>query len=189
MGDVPTARGRAHAIAAGAYLGFALLTKGNAYLFAPAWIAIYVIATVRFRDRHRLKLLVLIIALACIINIPFALRNTISFGSPNWTGDQKLTNQSMSFPILMSNMAYNLALHAQFQGQSTGEDDTGNVVYLFLALSVLLGLVFYQPLQRRPYLIFGAGVVTMFVIFWPWFKTIPSTAGFIWRYLSFQPPW
>jgi len=156
--------GRGIAVAAGTYLGLAFLTKGNAYVFAPVWVAVYIMALILARHLHKLKFLALIVVIAGIINFPYALRNTFAFGSPYWT-HTSLTNDSFSVPALMSNMAYNLALHTHFQGQSTGEDDTGNGLYLILLAAVLAGLVFYRPLRHKVHLIYGLCVIAMFVVF------------------------
>jgi len=152
-----------HALAAGIYLGLACLTKGNAYLFTPIWIVVFLIARILTRDFPKLKLLGLILLVACIINLPYAIRNTSTFKTPYWTCDP-LTNKSLTFPILISNMNFNLALHLH-NPPSTGEDDASNEVYLIVMMLVLLFLTFFRPMKHRIYLLYGSGVVLMFIIF------------------------
>ena len=148
-------------LAAGSFLGLALLTKGNAYVFTPVWLVVFLLASIISRDWRRLKFLALILALALMINLPYAIRNTGTFGKPFWT-HASFINQNISPSQIMSNMQSNLALHL---GQSTGEDDTGNEMYLVLMLGVLLWTFLYRPLEHRACLIFGLCTVLMFVIF------------------------
>ncbi len=104
-------RGRwGQALAASASLGLALLTKGYSYVFAPAWIMIYAMAALRRRDKQRLKLLVLMVAGALLFVVPYALRNTSTFGKPNWT-HIPLTNAKISLSSVLGNVVCNSALH------------------------------------------------------------------------------
>jgi len=183
-------------------LGTALLVKGNAYLFAPAWIILYLIVAVSRREGIKLKWLGLIVMVALIVIIPYGLRNTFAFGKPNWS-ELPLTNGSMPGASLASNAVDNIALELatpwpglnasiengldgfgrlagldlvhpdprsdgetySFHPWSTGEDDSGNSLYVFLLAFVILIMALYRPFVRRGQWMYVAALALSFIIF------------------------
>jgi len=151
------------AFTSGIFLGLAFLTKGNTYLLVPVWMIVYLIASITTRNYKKLKFLAFIVLVACLFNVPYAIRNTSTFGSPYWT-HSSFVNQSISPSKLISSMGSNLILHID-QRQRTGEDDTANEFYLILMMGVLLWLFFYHPFRRKFYLNYALCIVLMFTIF------------------------
>jgi hypothetical protein len=151
------------AVAAGASLGFAFLTKATAYLFVPTWLLVFIIAAFRAGNRPQWKLLALLIAVAFCLNLPYALRNTQAFGKPTWSSQAPINDEKMSLPGIMSHTISNLAFHFS-KTQSTGEDDTVNKFYLGMLLIVLLGLCAYFPQRHKAYLIYALCLAVMFLV-------------------------
>ncbi|MBF0491054.1 MAG: glycosyltransferase family 39 protein [Candidatus Omnitrophica bacterium] len=190
------------AFGAGVFLGLALLTKGNAYILTSVWIIIYAMGALYSREGSRLKLLALMVGIALLFNIPYAIRNINTFGTPYWT-DVQLTNKNVTMRTFIANVVCNTALHLgtpwerdnkfierglhglakgmgfdlnnpdpnpgadtfSFQRQSTGEDDAGNCLYLFLLVFGFVLVLLYPPLRRRSYWIYAGAVVLMVIFF------------------------
>ncbi len=103
---------RIDALAAGASLGLALLTKGTAYVYAfpfLLWFGLWGIRTLRWHI-WRPALLVLVPALC--LNLTFYARNIAAFGNPLGPGDTTAlySNGSFSPTTLISNVLRNLSL-------------------------------------------------------------------------------
>lgn len=110
--------GPAHALAAGASLGLALLTKGTAYVYAAPLAAWLAFGLFRGRGRRAWAPLLAAGAAALLLNAGYYARNVALFGSPlgvdrgGRVEGYKFTNDVVSAPALVSNVARNLALHA-----------------------------------------------------------------------------
>ena len=110
----------ANALQAGASLGLALLTKGTSYIFAIPLVLALLLPGLIFRFTKRLRLVALIFAVALTLNIAHYARNFATFGfplGPKNLGsatevDDRLTNESFSLSILISNLVRNVAIHA-----------------------------------------------------------------------------
>ncbi len=96
-------------LASGLALGTAFLTKGNAYIFAPVALAVYVLAILMKRDWKRLMSCLIIIAIAGVFIIPYA-RNCATFGRPYWA-HTSLTNENISPASITATVICNAALH------------------------------------------------------------------------------
>lgn len=112
-----------HAFLIGASLGLAILTKGTAYIYAfPFMVWLLVISIQKVYWKKLWKPFIIIALLALFLNLGYYTRNLDVFGSPlgstqgfEATDDPqgfKYTNDAYSLPILISNVARNLALHA-----------------------------------------------------------------------------
>lgn len=108
------------ALAVGASLGLALLSRQTAYLFFPP-LGLLLLSARRFRWPGFLKQAVVIALLALALNIPHYLRNLELFGTP--IGPTQLgsatvvirrldkVNDDSSFEVVASNLVRNLAWH------------------------------------------------------------------------------
>jgi 4-amino-4-deoxy-L-arabinose transferase-like glycosyltransferase len=100
-----------HAIAAGASLGLALLTKGTAYLYAFPFCLWFSFAGIK---AHRWKIITPILAMLTItllLNIGHYKRNIDLFRNPLISGTIALSNEIYSLPVFLSNTVRNLSLH------------------------------------------------------------------------------
>ena len=109
-----------HSLGVGGSLGLALLTKGTAYLFALPLLAIPLTgrASGRFNEWKHAALIALVVL---GLNGPHYARNFQLYGwvlGPSLPGapkslddPQDQTNESLSLPILLSNLVRNTALH------------------------------------------------------------------------------
>ena len=100
----------------GLALGFALLTKGTAYAFAPPLAAMLLLYGIIHAQgaRPRVKLAsaaMVILAIALVLNSSHWARNWSLSGNPLYTGDTKYGNEEVSISILWSNLIRNSALH------------------------------------------------------------------------------
>ena len=100
----------------GLALGFALLTKGTAYAFAPPLAAMLLLYGIIHAQgaRPRVKLAsaaMVILAIALVLNSGHWARNWSLSGNPLYTGDTKYGNEEVSISILWSNLIRNSALH------------------------------------------------------------------------------
>ena len=98
------------ALAAGVCLGLAILSKGNAFLYAPVWIVLFITFSLIKKDAHQLKLIGLILVVVLTINLPYALRNIRTFEQPYWT-HHSVTNKTVTPSLLVANLMGNVALH------------------------------------------------------------------------------
>ena len=99
--------------ALGLSLGLAVLTKSTAYLFAFPIIALYAIRRWQRSRAAFLRPLILVAALALLINLPHYARNFAAFGSPLGPAEETrlYRNQRFGADVLISNLSRNLALH------------------------------------------------------------------------------
>ena len=100
----------------GLALGFALLTKGTAYVFFPplaAMLSLYGIVQVQ-GARPRVKLVyaaIIILAIAALSNSGYYARNWLLSGELLYTGNERPRNDGINISILSSNLIRNSALH------------------------------------------------------------------------------
>ena len=100
----------------GLALGFALLTKGTAYVVAPPLAAMLLIYGIIHTQgaRSRVKMVsaaMVIVAIALLLNSSHWARNWSLSGNPLYTGDTEFGNDEMNISILWSNVIRNSALH------------------------------------------------------------------------------
>ncbi len=100
------------ALAAGAALGLAVLTKATAYIYAlpfALWIGFRLL---RRRGRG-VRLGIVMVGCVLLLNAGHLLRNQQLFHSPLGPAEEAagVTNQTFSLPAIGSNLARNLALH------------------------------------------------------------------------------
>jgi hypothetical protein len=115
--DQPASTGRA--LAVGASLGLALLTKGSAYIFAAPLLAGLLISARPYGWARYTRQAALIGLVALALNTPHYLRNLEVFGSPLGPSqisttaqpDRRFqkTNDDLSWQILTSNLVRNVA--------------------------------------------------------------------------------
>jgi hypothetical protein len=147
------------AVASAGCLGLALLSKGTAYIYAPVWLILYFLISIK--DTRRLKLLGLILALAFLINLPFGLRNTATFGSPYWT-HIPFTNDTISLNSLKESLTRSIEFHlSKPTQQSTGEDDTANFLYTILLGLFSVGIILYPSSDRQKHMFYVAALAAM----------------------------
>ncbi|MBI1353052.1 MAG: hypothetical protein GC160_01815 [Acidobacteria bacterium] len=109
-------RSRGSALAAGLAAGFALLTKGTAYLFAPG-LAVGVLLGLDAGGRRALLRLGPVIAVAALaVNLPHAVRNyaynghPLGEGSSDGGGVSRYSNERFGADVLLSNLLRNAFL-------------------------------------------------------------------------------
>jgi len=99
--------------ALGLSLGLAVLTKSTAYLFAFPIMAAYVIRRWQQSRAAFVRPLMVVVALALLLNLPHYARNFTAFGSPLGPAEETrlYRNQRFGVDVLLSNLTRNLALH------------------------------------------------------------------------------
>ena len=102
-----------YSLAAGASLGLAILTKATGYIFAFPFILWFIFSGLK---RHKWKLwkpILVIAIIALVINLGYFVRNFELYGHPLAGSEdfKDLTNNAMSVPLLISNIARNIGLH------------------------------------------------------------------------------
>ncbi|MEW6505318.1 MAG: glycosyltransferase family 39 protein [Chloroflexota bacterium] len=104
---------RAAQIALGICLGLAVLTKSTAYLFGFPIMTAYAIRRWRQSRAAFLRPLILVAALALLLNLPHYARNFATFGSPLGPAEETrlYRNQRFGVDVLLSNLSRNLTLH------------------------------------------------------------------------------
>ena len=100
----------------GLALGFALLTKGTAYVFSAPLATMLLLYGIIYAKgaRPRVKLAsaaVVILAIALILNSGHWARNWHLSGNPLYTGHQNYRNEKLNISVLWSNLIRNSALH------------------------------------------------------------------------------
>lgn len=109
------------ALASGASLGLAVLTKGTTYIYAfpfLIWLSLSVIKTYRGKG---IQLLSIVALTVLAINLGYFLRNYDLFSNPlglmqenlvgHYTIEYKFSNDIFSIPEFMSNIVRNIAIH------------------------------------------------------------------------------
>ncbi len=95
-------------------LGFAVLTKGTALAFAPAF-GLWLLADflVAFRAPLRSKAIILALCGFAVLlpNLPHAARNIIAYGAPFGTNSAVVVNQPMTIPAAATNVIRNVAMN------------------------------------------------------------------------------
>src|SRR5258708_1909803 len=95
-------------------LGFAVLTKGTALAFAPAF-GLWLLADflVAFRAPLRSKAIILALCGFAVLlpNLPHAARNIIAYGAPVGTNSAVVVNQPMTIPAAATNVIRNVAMN------------------------------------------------------------------------------
>lgn len=100
----------------GLALGFALLTKGTAYIFFPALAVMLLLYGVIHAQgtQSRVKVVsaaLMILAIALLLNTSHYARNWSLSGNILYTGGDKYGNDEVNIPIIWSNLVRNSALH------------------------------------------------------------------------------
>jgi hypothetical protein len=111
---VTTQPGLFIAFGAGGALGLALLTKATGYIYAFPFVVWLGLTALKAKDKNRLLLVGLSLALAATINLGHLARNYNLFADPLGPGEEisgALTNQIFTPAALVSNVVRNLALH------------------------------------------------------------------------------
>lgn len=108
---------RVAAVWIGCTLGLAVLTKGTAFIFAPALLFSWWLLVSPNIRRAFFRHVTIIAALILVLNAGHFLRNVDLYSSPlgpsseSTTGDFKYSNDDVSPASVFSNMVRNLALH------------------------------------------------------------------------------
>lgn len=103
-----------YALATGAGLGLAVLTKPTGYIYAFPFMAWISLSLVKSRHTRGLLQIILIVSTAIFINLGHYTRNYSLFGSPlgpSQEGDHKYSNDIFTFSSTTSNVIRNLGLH------------------------------------------------------------------------------
>jgi hypothetical protein len=109
------------ALACGASLGLAILTKGTAYPFAFPFFIWLSLAALRTNPRRLLKPLILAGFLALSLNAGHCWRNYTLWGNPLTTDQDKVTNERISFSGTLSNLTRNIATNTWTPSASVNE--------------------------------------------------------------------
>lgn len=107
------ASSRAAQIGLGLSLGLAVLTKSTVYLFAFPIMVVYAVRRWQHSRTAFLRPLIIIAALALLLNLPHYARNFAAFGSPLGPAEETrlYRNERFGADVLVSNLSRNLALH------------------------------------------------------------------------------
>ncbi len=100
-------------IGLGLSLGLAVLTKSTVYLFAFPIMVVYAVRRWQHSRTAFLRPLIIIAALALLLNLPHYARNFAAFGSPLGPAEETrlYRNERFGVDVLVSNLSRNLALH------------------------------------------------------------------------------
>jgi 4-amino-4-deoxy-L-arabinose transferase-like glycosyltransferase len=105
-----------YALATGASLGLAILTKGTAYLYAFPFTAWVGLALIRSRHAKGFALIAVIVATSLVINAGHYARNYELYGSPMGPGQEggsfRYSNDAFTISSAASNVVRNVGLHA-----------------------------------------------------------------------------
>lgn len=106
---------RLDALATGASLGLAILTKGTAYLYAFPFMIWISLSLVKSRRMKGLPLILLIVTSALVINLGHYARNHELYGSPLGPGQEGgsfvYANETFTISSGVSNLVRNAGLH------------------------------------------------------------------------------
>jgi hypothetical protein len=91
-------------------LGLAFLTKGYAYLYCAPFLVLYLLTGPSKSWLHRMKMLLVLIGIALMINAGYFYRNEQAFGHLIWAQEQ-LVAASLSVNVWLANILRNTALH------------------------------------------------------------------------------
>ena len=104
------------ALAAGASLGLAILTKGTAYLYAFPFMVWVGLSLIRSRHAKGLTLIAVVVATSLLINVGHYARNYELYGSPMGPGQEggsfRYSNDTFTIASAASNVVRNAGLHA-----------------------------------------------------------------------------
>jgi 4-amino-4-deoxy-L-arabinose transferase-like glycosyltransferase len=104
-----------YALAAGAALGLAILTKATAYVFAFPFLAWLVLSSIKIRHAKKLCWIAFAIVIAFVINLGQYARNYDLYGNPLGPGEEGINliyaNEVFTFPAVTSNILRNIGLH------------------------------------------------------------------------------
>jgi hypothetical protein len=101
----------ASAAGVGASLGLAALTKGTAYVYAPALLCLVAPAVARGRRWRPIAQILAAVVLALALNLGYFARNVGLEGSPIVTAPFGFANEAFGVKTLVSNLVRNAALH------------------------------------------------------------------------------
>ncbi len=107
-----------YALWTGLSLGLAALTKPTAYVFALPIVVSLAVALIKQCKSKALLPLLTTIVLALLINLPFAIRNTVQFGTPAvdhcvYGPGYRPSNDSFAPKYVISNIMRNLTTELQ----------------------------------------------------------------------------
>jgi hypothetical protein len=100
-----------YALAVGASLGLAILTKGTAYIYALSFLIWIGISLFKTHRRERIQSIAIIVMAVMIINFGHFSRNHTLYGNPFGPVQNMFANQVLSASSLTSNIIRNIALH------------------------------------------------------------------------------
>jgi len=98
----------AYAVAAGAALGLAILTKGTAYIFALPFVVWFACAGLKNRWRSAGKFVLTLALLVVALNSGHWMRNYRLWGNPLSTDKAKVGNEYLSPAVFISNLTRNV---------------------------------------------------------------------------------
>ena len=100
-----------YSLATGASLGFAILTKATAYIYAFPFMVWIGLSLLKSRHTRGLRLIILIITTAFVINLGHYTRNYDLYGSPLGSDRESLANDIITISSVTSNVIRNISLH------------------------------------------------------------------------------
>lgn len=104
-----------YALATGASLGLAVLTKGTAYIYAFPFMVWIGLSLIKSRRRMGLALTILIVMTSLVINLGHFTRNYELYGSPVGPGQEggsfRYANDTFTISSAASNVVRNIGLH------------------------------------------------------------------------------
>jgi len=98
----------AYAVAAGAALGLAILTKGTAYIFALPFVVWFACAGLKNRWRSAGKFVLTLALLVVALNSGHWMRNYRLWGNPLSTDKAKVGNEYLSPAVILTNLSRNV---------------------------------------------------------------------------------
>ena len=118
-----------HAFFCGASLGWALLTKGTAYVFCPAIAlsmgGLFAVHAGRETWRRVPRLMIVVVLAVLAINCGYWSRSYALYGAPVSSGSAHLRNEHVSILIVSANVVRNAALHLGVPQDSVNDATAG----------------------------------------------------------------